>query len=281
MNSVAAQRDLSPAVRGDYAGSDNEQLFARLREDGDARAREELVARFMPLARKLASRYLNPYEPFEDLLQVATIGLLGAIDRFDPERGVGFPSFAIPTILGELKRYFRSTGWSAHVPRGAQELALRVDRGSRQLQDRTGRPASVRQLEEHLGLSTEDVLTGLDAGTAHYSVSLDAPAPATGPDSEPEPLASSIGARDERLGLIETRVSLAAAMKCLPHLEREALSLRLSDDLKQTEIAERLGCSQMQVSRLLRRAATTVRELMESNRSDPPTSSAGRSLRGR
>ncbi len=204
---------------------------------------------------------MNPYEPFEDLLQVASIGLLGAIDRFDPDRGAGFPSFAIPTILGELKRYFRTTGWSAHVPRGAQELALRVDRASRQIQARTGRAPRIEELEDHLGLPTEDVLTGLEAGTAHYAVSLDAPSAVPGVDSEPEPLGSSIGSEDERIGLVETRLSVAAAMRRLPYLEREALNLRLSEDLKQTEIAARLGCSQMQVSRLLRRAAATVRKL--------------------
>lgn len=250
----------------DDASEDTERLFARLQSGPDPAAREELIKRFMPLARKLAGRYLNPYEPFEDLLQVASIGLLGAIDRFDPGRGVGFPSFAIPTILGELKRYFRSTGWSVHVPRGAQELAMRVDRGSRQIQSRTGRTPSVSELEEHLGMSTEDVLAGLEAGTAHYSVSLDAPVASGAPDSEPEPLASTLGAADERIGLVETRLSVAAAMKRLPRLEREALRLRISADLKQTEIAARLGCSQMQVSRLLRRAAATVSDLTQASR---------------
>jgi RNA polymerase sigma-B factor len=248
------------------AGVDTDTLFARLRARSDSAAREELVTRFTPLARKLASRYLNPYEPFDDLMQVASIGLLGAIDRFDPDRGIGFPSFAIPTILGELKRYFRGTGWSAHVPRGAQELAMRVDQVSRQFQARSGRTPRVGELEDMLGLSTEDVLTGLEAGSAHYSVSLDAPVAASGPDSEPEPLANTIGSPDERLSLIETSLSVSAAMKRLPRLEREALHLRLTEDLKQTEIAERLGCSQMQVSRLLRRAASTVRELTQVSR---------------
>ncbi len=247
----------------DYVSEDTASLFARLQTAPDPLAREELIRRFMPLARKLAARYLNPYEPFDDLLQVASIGLLGAIDRFDPDRGVGFPSFAIPTILGELKRYFRSTGWSAHVPRGAQELAMRVDRGSRQIQARTGRTPSVSELEEHLGMSTEDVLSGLEAGTAHYSVSLDAPVASSAQDSEPEPLAGTLGSEDERIGLVETRLSVAAAMKCLPRLEREALHLRITAELKQTDIAERLGCSQMQVSRLLRRAASTVRDLTQ------------------
>jgi RNA polymerase sigma-B factor len=258
---MTATRSPAPFFSPVVAQQGTEELFASLREHPDGPAREALVARFTPLARKLASRYLNPYEPFEDLLQVAMIGLLGAIDRFDPDRGVGFPSFAIPTILGELKRYFRSTGWSAHVPRGAQELAMRVDRASRQFQSRAGRMPRVSELEEQLGLSTEDVLTGLEAGSAHYSVSLDAPVTASGQDSEPEPLSSTLGSPDERIALIETSLSVRAAMKRLPHLEREALRLRLTEDLKQTEIADRLGCSQMQVSRLLRRAAATVREL--------------------
>jgi RNA polymerase sigma-B factor len=265
MTAIAHRHSEQLAV--DYGAEETDRLFARLRMGSDPRAREELVRRYMPLARKLASRYMNPYEPFDDLLQVASLGLIGAIDRFDAERGVGFPSFAIPTILGELKRYFRSTGWSAHVPRGAQELAMRVDRASRQIQARTGRTPSVAELEDHLGMSTEDVLTGLEAGTAHYSVSLDAPVASNGQDSEPEPLASTIGDADEGLGLVEARLSVAAAMKRLPHLEREALSLRISGDLKQTEIAAQLGCSQMQVSRLLRRAAATVRELTQSPRS--------------
>jgi RNA polymerase sigma-B factor len=258
---MTATQSPTPLTSPVVGHQDTAALFASLREHPDGPARDALVAQFTPLARKLASRYLNPYEPFEDLLQVAMIGLLGAIDRFDPDRGVGFPSFAIPTILGELKRYFRSTGWSAHVPRGAQELAMRVDRASRQFQARAGRTPRVSELEEQLGLSTEDVLTGLEAGSAHYSVSLDAPVVSSGQDSEPEPLSSTLGSADERIALIETSLSVRAAMKRLPCLEREALRLRLSEDLKQTEIADRLGCSQMQVSRLLRRAAATVREL--------------------
>ncbi|HEX8976292.1 MAG TPA: sigma-70 family RNA polymerase sigma factor [Solirubrobacteraceae bacterium] len=250
-------------LTGSLAPLDTPNLFRLLRERPDSGAREELVHRFTPLARKLASRYMNPYEPFEDLMQVASIGLLGAIDRFDPERGVGFSSFAIPTILGELKRYFRSTGWSAHVPRGAQELAMRVEQASRAYQASNGRPPRVTELEEILGLSTEDVLIGLEAGSAHYAVSLDAPVAASGPEAEPEPLSSTIGTTDERIGLIETSLSVSAAMKRLPRLERQALTLRLTKDLKQTEIAERLGCSQMQVSRLLRRAASTVRDLTQ------------------
>lgn len=256
--------DQEAVVRSDgQCAADTQALFIRLRRTGDPRTRDQLVRRFLPLARKLASRYMNPYEPFEDLVQVASIGLLGAIDRFDPDRGVGFPSFAIPTILGELKRYFRRTGWSAHVPRRAQELALQVDKAVREISAKTGDTPHIEELARYLELTTEEILTGLDAGLAHYSVSLDAPAATPSNDSEPESLVSTFGHEDEGFGLTETTVSLAAALKQLPRLEAEALSLRLTGDLKQIEIAERLGCSQMQVSRLLRRAASHVQELTE------------------
>jgi RNA polymerase sigma-B factor len=241
---------------------DTDALFERLQQSGDRDTREELVRRFLPLARKLAARYTNPYEPFDDLLQVASIGLLGAVDRFDPGRGIGFPSFAIPTILGELKRYFRSTGWSAHVPRRAQELALKVDKGSRQITAKTGRAPRVEEIAQYLELSTEDVLIGLDAGQAHYAVSLEAPSHSITVDSEPESLANTIGGDDEGIGLVETSTSLSAALRRLPYLEREALRLRLEGDLKQTEIAAALGCSQMQVSRLLRRGATRIKDMI-------------------
>ncbi len=241
-------------------------LFDRWRRFGDQTARQELVGRYLPLARKLASRYMSPYEPFEDLVQVASLGLLGAVDRFDPERGVEFSSFAIPTILGELKRYFRGTGWSAHVPRRAQELALRVETASRQLAERPGPPPSVAELAQYLELTTEEVITGLEAGSAHYSVSLDAPHAGADSESDPESLTERLGDVDERFGLIDTTVSLSAALTHLPHLERQALSLRLREDMKQTEIAARLGCSQMQVSRLLRRAASRLTELIDPSR---------------
>jgi RNA polymerase sigma-B factor len=237
--------------------------MARWHEDGDRDAREELFERFRPLARKLAARYSNPHEPIEDLVQVAAVGLLGAIDRFDADRGVRFPAFAIPTILGELKRYFRNTGWSVHVPRGAQELALRVDRAIRQIEARGGHHPSVSELVEYLELPQEDVLVGLDAGTAHYSVSLDAPLSGADDDDQPDTLGDSLGAEDESYGLVETTSSLSAALGRLPHLERRALLLRLEHDMKQTEIARELKCSQMQVSRLLRRAASRLHDMTD------------------
>lgn len=241
---------------------DTNILAQRWQEHRDRGARDELFSRFAPLARKLAGRYANPHEPLEDLVQVAFVGLLGAIDRFDPERGVRFPAFAIPTILGELKRYFRNTGWSAHVPRGAQEMALRVDRAARQIAAQSGRQPRVQELAEYLEVEPEDVLQGLDAGTAHYSISLDAPL-SNADDDEPDALSDSIGCADDGYGLVETTVSLTAAVARLPYLERRALMLRLDCDMKQTEIAEELDCSQMQVSRLLRRAAAKVRDMTD------------------
>jgi RNA polymerase sigma-B factor len=237
-------------------------LALRWREQGDERARQELFERFLPLARRLAGRYRNAHEPMEDLIQVASVGLLGAIDRFDPARGVSLTSFAVPTILGELKRHFRNTGWSAHVPRGAQELALKVSRASGEITARTGRAPRVQELATYLEMSMEDVLAGLDAGSAHYAASLDAPAP--GADTEePQSLGDTLGGDDDRFELVETKLSMAAAIGRLPYMERRAVLLRIEADMKQVDIARELGCSQMHVSRLLRRAAQRLRELTD------------------
>lgn len=239
-------------------------LITRWHTDADERAREMLCDQFFPLARRLARRYRTPHEPFEDLVQVASVGLLGAIDRFDPDRGSSFASFAIPTILGELKRYFRNTGWAVHVPRGHQEMALKIEQAIRQIGADSGRDPGVGELAEYLEVSTEDVMAGLDAGAAHYAMSLDAPLSAAEPD-DPDRLMDTIGRDDAGYELMETSVSLATAIARLPHCERKALSLRLERDIKQSEIAAELGCSQMQVSRLLRRAAVRLREMTAVN----------------
>jgi RNA polymerase sigma-B factor len=200
-------------------------------------------------------------EPLEDLVQVASVGLLAAVNRFDPDLGIPFPAFAIPTILGELRRYFRDVGWAVHVPRGPQEMALRVDQASRDLAVRTGRAPNVSELAQYLEVDTEQVLAGLEAGNAHFATSLDAPASASD-SNDSEPLLATVGTVEDGYALVEATASLAAAMTHLPYLERRALTLRLRSDLKQTEIAEQLDCSQMQVSRLLRRANTRLRELI-------------------
>jgi RNA polymerase sigma-B factor len=245
-----------------------DELLRRWHDEADQIAREALVDRFMPLARRLANRYRSPHEPIDDLVQVAAVGLLGAIDRFDPDREIPFQSFAIPTVLGELKRYFRDTGWSVHVPRGPQELALQVARATEQITSRSGRQPHIHELAEYLELSPEDVVAALDTGNAHYAASLDAPLTAADPD-DPHTLIDTISRTDGGYGLVETTASLSVSMKRLPYLERRALQMRLEADVRQRDIAANLGCSQMQVSRLLRRAAAGLREMMEPTQETP------------
>ena len=254
-----AHRGEVVAERADRAGTT--ELFARWQQDGDPRARQELAQRFLPLARKLARRYSGAHEPFDDLLQVASLGLVKAIDRFDVSRGTAFSSFAVPTILGELKRYFRDLGWSVHVPRGAQELALKVEDARQKLMTKTGRPPSVQDLAQYLELSIEDVLEALETAGAHHTASLDSPRE----DGEEESgtLADAFGQVDESYELVEARVTIAAAADHLGPRERQVLVLRFVEDLTQSQIASMIGVSQMQVSRILRRALAQLRELTE------------------
>jgi RNA polymerase sigma-B factor len=231
----------------------------RWQQDRDHAARDELVDRFLPLARKLARRYTGAHEPFEDLLQVASYGLLKALDRFDVDRGTAFSSFAVPTIVGELKRYFRDLGWSAHVPRGAQELALKVQRAQDKLTTKTGRSPTVAELAQYLELSIEDVLEGLEAAAAHHSSSLDAPH--DDGDDESETLVDTIGQDDAGFQLVEDLTTVATAMQTLPERERQVLQLRFFEDRTQSEVAEQIGVSQMQISRILRRAIATLNGL--------------------
>ena len=202
------------AARSALGRVESRELFVRWQQDRDQAARDELVERFLPLARKLARRYTGAHEPFEDLLQVASYGLLKALDRFDPDRGNAFSSFAVPTIVGELKRYFRDLGWSAHVPRGAQELALKVQRAQEKLTTKTGRSPTVAELAQYLELSIEDVLEGLETAAAHHSSSLDAPH--DDGDGESGTLADTFGQQDAGFQLVEDLTTVAAAMTNAP-----------------------------------------------------------------
>ena len=240
---------------------DNRELFQRWQRDGDDQAREDLVERFLPLARNLARRYAGAREPFDDLLQVASLGLVKAIDRFDTERGAAFSSFAVPTILGELKRYFRDLGWSVHVPRGAQEQALKVQEAQERLTSRDGRPPTVAELAEYLELTVEHVLDALEVAAAHHSASLDAPREDAEDDSGS--LVDIFGQEDPRFDLVEESVTISAAATELSARERRVLALRFVGDMTQTQIAREIGVSQMQVSRILRRALARLRELTE------------------
>jgi RNA polymerase sigma-B factor len=241
---------------------ENRELFVRWQKHGEQRAREELVDRFLPLARNLARRYSGAREPFDDLLQVASLGLVKAIDRFDVDRGAAFSSFAVPTILGELKRYFRDLGWSVHVPRGAQEQALKVQEAQERLTTKTGRPPTVNDLAEYLEIPVEDVLDALETAAAHHSASLDAPR--EDGDDQSGTLVDVLGDDDRRYELIEETVTVSAAARQLSARERKVLALRFIHDMTQTQIAQEIGVSQMQVSRILRRALNHLRELTES-----------------
>jgi RNA polymerase sigma-B factor len=251
------------AVGADVLGRvGTEELFVRWQQHDDRAARDELVRRFLPLARKLARRYNGAREPFDDLLQVASLGLVKAVDRYDLDRGTAFSSFAVPTILGELKRYFRDLGWAVHVPRGAQELAVKVEEAQQRLSTRTGHAPTVGELAQYLEVQVEDVLDALETARAHHAASLDAPH--DDGEGESGSVVDTFGAEDPALLLADERVTVGEAARYLTDREREVLHLRFVDDLTQTQIAGRVGVSQMQISRILRRAVARLGELTES-----------------
>src|SRR5579884_139483 len=239
------------AVR-DLARLPDDELLEIYHLDREPAAREQLVKRFMPFARKLALRYVHSREPLDDLVQVACVGLLNAIERFEPGRGKKFTSFAAPTIVGELKRHFRDKGWAVHVPRDLQERALAVTRHTERLSARLGRSPTLKELAETLGCTIEQVMEAIDAAHNYHPASLDAPVAHDGEDRCS--LAETLGNEDAGFELAEHRQALAASWSTLSEIEREVLSLRLVDELTQREISQRIGCSQMHVSRLLRRS---------------------------
>ena len=250
---------MTPVFGVPMGSVESRELFRRWQRRHDRRARNELIERFLPLARKLARRYVPSSEPYEDLVQVASLGLVKAMERFEPDRGFAFTSFAVPTIVGELKRYFRDTGWALHVDRGAQERARRVIDAKQQLSGRTGRVPRINELAQYLELSEEEVLDGLQTAEAYGTVSLDAPI--AGGEDDATSRIEAIGDEDQRLELIDEHATIFAAARHLPERERRILFLRFAEDLTQSEIAEQIGVSQMQVSRLLRRSLHRLREL--------------------
>jgi RNA polymerase sigma-B factor len=235
------------------------RLFAR-RDAGDPRARTELIERFLPLARSLARRYERAGEPLEDLVQVASLGLVKAIDGYDGARGVAFSSYAVPTIVGELKRYFRDRTWAVRPPRDLQELTLRVDRAAEDLSAHLDRAPTVAQLAAATGATDEDVLEALQARTAYRGLSLQAPA---GGQETPTALQDTLGVSDDGYARAETRMLLDGLLAGLPARSREVLRLRFEQDLTQAEIGALIGVSQMQVSRIIRHAVDQVRRVAE------------------
>jgi|SRR5579884_392103 len=235
------------------------QLFEAWQERGDEQAREELIERYLPLARKLAGRYSRSNEPYDDLVQVASVGLIKAVERFDPSHGTAFTSFAVPTILGELKRHFRDKCWTVQVDRRTQELARAVLAAQRAIQA-AGRAATVHDIAQLLECDAEDVLEGLQASLAYSPLSLDAPASPTETGEEMGTLSATVGVSDGELERVDDRATLNSAVQHLPKIERRILLLRFGEDLSQREIADRVGISQMHVSRLLRRSLGRLRE---------------------
>jgi RNA polymerase sigma-B factor len=244
-----------PRERAARAHEDR-RLLERYHHDGDPGAREALVERFLPLARQLARRYQRAGEPLDDLIQVASLGLLKAIERFDPARETAFSSFAVPTILGELKRHFRDKGWSVRVPRDLQELAVKVDRMGEEMARELGRAPTPAEIGERLGATPEQVLEAREAAGAYRAVSLDRP---RNEDDEEGELVDAFGTEDHGYAVAEDAATVERLMRVLSEREREVLRLRFEEDLTQSEIGDIVGVSQMHVSRLIRQSIARLR----------------------
>jgi RNA polymerase sigma-B factor len=236
-------------------------MFIELRElpEGSAaraELRNTLVRMHLPLVEHLARRFRNRGEPLDDLTQVATIGLIKSVDRFDPDRGVEFSTYATPTVVGEIKRHFRDKGWAVRVPRRLQELRLSLTTATAELSQRHGRAPTVHELAEHLRISEEEVLEGLESANAYSTLSLDVP----DTDDESPAVADTLGAEDEALEGVEYRESLKPLLEDLPPREKKILLLRFFGNMTQSQIAQEVGISQMHVSRLLARTLAQLRD---------------------
>ena len=238
-------------------------LFTRLasmppEDPARSQVRDALVEQHLPLVEHLARRFRNRGEPYDDLVQVATIGLIKSVDRFDSERGVEFSTYATPTIVGEIKRHFRDKGWAVRVPRRLQELRLSLSSATSELSQRNGRAPTVQELAGHLGLSEEEVLEGLESANAYSTLSLDAGDQSN--DEDAVAVVDTLGVDDEALEGVEYRESLKPMLERLPPREKKILLLRFFRNMTQSEIAAEIGISQMHVSRLLARTLTQLRQ---------------------
>jgi RNA polymerase sigma-B factor len=236
--------------------------FATFAESRDAALRDQLVEAHLGLAEYLARRFGNRGEPLDDLVQVASVGLLKAVDRFDPERGVEFSTYATHTIVGELKRHFRDKGWAVRAPRRMQELYLRLGKIISTLSQDLGRSPTIPELASEAQVSEEEVLEALEAGQAYRFASLDAPSPG---DDDGDTLGAHMGEEDPELVDAEHRASLSPLIGQLPPREQKILHYRFFEGLTQSEIAARLGISQMHVSRLLARSLAQLRSAAETD----------------
>ncbi len=244
--------------------ADERRLWRSFTETRDPKAREALIELYMPFAKRLALRYRGASESFDDLLQVANLGLVNAVDRFDPKRGIPFTAFASPTILGELKRHFRDRVWTVRVPRGLHDRMAEVDKAITELTKKLQRAPTVGEIAERLSVEQTDVLEVLEANHNRRPLSLDRPPGAD--DSEESTPSEWIGSEDEGFELVEGRVALEAVLPYLDERERLVLRLRFAEDMTQSQIADQIGHSQMHVSRILRRALVRIREQIKEQR---------------
>src|SRR4051794_27100564 len=254
MSSALLEETPATVSAVEEAGRDGtKELHRRYAQTRDPAAREALVHRYQSLVRRLAAHYNSGSEGVDDLVQVGNAGLLNALGRFEPERGLAFRSFAVPRILGELRRHFRDTRWAVHMPRGLQERFLLVERAVDELSSRLGRSPRPADIAERLGLTEEEVLEALNVRDGFDALSLDRPQQDRSGD-EDHTLLDRLGADEPRYDLVDYGQAVAGTIRALPEREREILRLRFTEDLTQSDIADRLGISQMQVSRLLRRS---------------------------
>lgn len=245
----------------EWTDQEAETLFAKYAETRDPNVRERLVEMHQNLVRFLAGKFINRGEPLEDLVQVGTIGLINAIDRFDPKRGTKFSTYATPTIVGEIRRYFRDKAWSLKVPRRLQELNLAANKAADNLSAKLGRTPTIQEIAQAVGASEEETLEAMELGNAYETVSLDTKLVNEG-DSSPLSLAEFVGDTDGSLNSLDKFGDLSQAIECLDPREKAIIYLRFFKDMSQTEVAKRLNISQMHVSRLQQKALKRLRELL-------------------
>ena len=256
--------DTQRATKSGKAAWDKEkthELFRRYKEEGDVEAREKLVMSHMNLVRFLANKFKNRGEPLDDLIQVGYLGLLKAIDRFDPSRGLEFTTYATPTIMGEIKRHFRDKGWSVRVPRRLQELSAKVNQATDVLTTELQRSPKIEEIAEYLDASVDEVLEAMESSSAYSSVPLEG----TGNnDNDDAPsVLDRYATEDSALNFTDDRVMIEEALKGFSPREREVIDLRFLQGMTQIEIAEQLGISQVQVSRLLRRTLKKIQDKID------------------
>jgi RNA polymerase sigma-B factor len=256
-----APRALRPRSDGERAQRDR-ALFTDYADGVLGVDRDTVVERFLPLARQLALRYVRPSEPFDDVYQVACLALVKAVDRYDAMRGIAFSSYAVPTIVGEIKRYYRDRTWAVHVSRDLLEAALRVERVASDLSTWLGRRPTVGEIAKRIGITEEEVLDAREAAYARRASSTDEPRSARG-DDDAATLGDSLGVEDNGFALAEHRATLNRLSRCLSARDREVVRMRFEEDLTQDAIGQRMGISQMQVSRVLRSALERLRAAAE------------------